>query len=288
METLRHPADTIVSVPRLYYEDKANRILIMSDCGENSKTLKALFQNNPPSVDVSQIIGRSLGIFLAYLHKSTPENKKSFGGNRQTREIAALISYGWIISTLSPKGEDPILIDPPIDLPPNDIVNLKAHADDMATRMTSSDDVLSMGDFWPGNILVSFTPDLEPRLTVVDWEVVGPGLAGIDLGQFLAEMHTLRIFHPTSRNAVEAVISSLIDAYRETVLQHNSSTDFVGMAWDAASRLGTHLISCTPRVPWGSKAQTREVVLEGVEYLRRVSSRDQEWLKTSIVGGLLR
>lgn len=282
------PSDTIVSVPRLYYEDKPNRILIMSDCGENSKTLKALFQTDPPPIDVSQTIGHSLGTFLAHLHKSPQEIRDSFAGNRQTREIAALISYGWICSTLSPQGEDPILIEPPLDLPREDLETLKTHADDMTAQMTSSDEVLAMGDFWPGNILVSSASDVALRLTVVDWEVVGPGLAGIDLGQFLAEMHTLRTFHPTSKTSVGAVISSFIDAYRDATLQHNPSTDLVDMAWVAASRLGTHLISCTPRVPWGSKEQTREVVLEGVEYLQRVSVKDEAWLKTSIVGGLLR
>ena len=78
-ETL-HPTDA-VSMPRLYYEDKGNHILIMSNCGEKSQILKVLFQNTPPSVVVLQIIGRSLGIFLVYLHSSTPEIKRR---NRQT------------------------------------------------------------------------------------------------------------------------------------------------------------------------------------------------------------
>ena len=193
-ETLHHPTDTAVSMPRLYYEDKGNRIMIMFDCGEKSQTLKALFQNTPPSVDVSQIIGRSLDIFLAYLHSSTPEIKRR---NRQTREIVALISYGWIISTLSPKGEDFILIVSPIDLSPPDTANLNAHADDLTVQLASGDDVLSMGDFWPGNTLVSFTPDLEPCLMVVNWEVVGLGLGGIDLGQSLLEMHIVILSYNT-------------------------------------------------------------------------------------------
>jgi 5-methylthioribose kinase len=286
-------SETAVSVPKLYYEDRENRVMLLSDSGAMSTTLKALFQTNTPTINVSHIIGKSLGAFLARLHGATfaldssgSVVKKLFDSNQTARRIASQVTYGTLLSTVAPKNKEPCLIEPPLDLSPAELNVLTTLATAMQNRIMTSSDVLAMGDFWPGNIMVSFTQELH--LNVIDWETARPGLAGLEIGQFLAEMYSLSVFHPSCHASVDAAVSSFLVAYRDITLQGRIIEEVLfDIAWTAATHFGTHLVTWTPRVPWGTKEQTREVVLEGLNYLLRVADRNEAWLRTSIVRDLL-
>lgn len=286
--------ETAVSVPKVYYEDHDNRVMLMSDVGSTSTTLKALFQATPPTIDVSRIIGKSLGAFLARLHKATFASdssgstiKKLFDANQIARRVASQVTYGRLVSTVAPENNERSLIEPPLTLSPTELNALASLATSMQNRILTSHEVLAMGDFWPGNIMVSFTSELH--IDVIDWEISRPGLSGVDIGQFLAEMYTLGIFYPPSQASVDAVVTSFLVTYRDIALQSRTTREEVSLdiAWIAATHFGVHLVTWTPRVPWGSKERTREVVLAGLDYLLRVAARDEAWLRTSIVQSLL-
>lgn len=114
-----------------------------------------------------------------------------------------------------------------------------------------------MGDFWPGNILLSLDPytGAVERINVVDWELAKTGLAGLELGQFAAEVDLLRKFYPAFEDAGTKMISAFYGAY-------SMEED---VARTAAIHWGVHLITWTPRVPWGSKWDTREMVEKGIK-----------------------
>ncbi|KAF8591948.1 hypothetical protein K439DRAFT_1325854 [Ramaria rubella] len=288
---LTHPSP-IVSVPRLYYEDPAHRVLLMADCGDSATTLKRLFQTTPPSLEISRVIGTSLGVFLARLHNATSihgspghDIKAFFDKNLQARRITGLITYGKLVSTISPASTDPDFFEPHLDVSAAELDKIAILAKTMQDRNLTTHDVLAMGDFWPGNMIVSFSPELH--VDVVDWEAVRPGLAGLEIGQFLAEMYSLRNFHPSSLGSVDVVVSSFLTAYRDIAFGEGSAAKPLEVAWDAATHFGTHLVTWTPRVPWGSKQQTREVALEGLKYILHATDKDDTWLQTSIVGDLL-
>ncbi|KAF8479890.1 kinase-like domain-containing protein [Gautieria morchelliformis] len=253
-----------ISLPTLYHEDRQNRVVIISDYGEESRTLKSLLRTAPPSIAVSRTIGHSLGTFLARLHTASLtcdsssqspgiKLKSEFSSNQQARDISATITYGRLVETLAPSPEARVLLTPPLDLPPKQLAAVASVAKEMQERIKTSDDVLTMGDFWPGNMLVTLGPDRDAsdgvHVGVVDWELAKPGLAGLDVGQFLAEMVQMRTFYPSSEVSVDHIVSTFAEAYRNEL--------------------------------------TRQVVMEGVEYIVHMNDKDEEWLRTSVVGGLV-
>jgi hypothetical protein len=62
-------------------------------------------------------------------------------------------------------------------------------AKEMQAHIKLSDDVLTMGDFWAGNLLVIFDRARDTsegvHVDIVDCELTKPGLAGLNIGQFL-------------------------------------------------------------------------------------------------------
>jgi thiamine kinase-like enzyme len=158
---------------------------------------------------------------------------------------------------------------------------------DKIHAINTSHQTLTMGDFWTGNIIVCLGDtnndsqlSLE-RVYVLDWELAKPGLAGLDVGQFCAEMHLLRRFSPLCDESVTTTLNAFFEAYR------NEFEVGVEIVKDAAVHVGAHLVAWTPRVPWGGKERTRDVVNEGVEYLVEGYTGTREWLGGSIVGPLL-
>jgi hypothetical protein len=113
-----------------------------------------------------------------------------------------------------------------------------------------------MGDFWPGNIMVSLNKkgDLE-HLYILDWELTRVGLPGIEIGQFCAEIHMLRRFYPeVCQDTATLVLEHFFKAYAGDVEQ----------ARRALVHMGVHMSVLGARVDWGEKEVTREVVLEGL------------------------
>lgn len=138
-----------------------------------------------------------------------------------------------------------------------------------------------MGDFWPGNIMVTINAE-QTELTqihILDWELAKPGLPGLDIGQFLAEMHLLRTFHPPCDYIASNIMTSFLESYyRKTPVDES-------LCRDAIVHVGAHLVTWTPRVPWGSTQKTKDMVEEGVKLL--VDGYTGSLQTESIVGPLI-
>lgn len=284
------PADVLTTIPTIHHFDDDARVVIMDDCGD-AVSLKQLMLDNPPLPSVANVIGKALGEFLGRLHTWGVNPKESqhdlFDQNKLGKTISGFVTYGRLISTLNGKNNLAALSDAPLNIPQAKLEIISKLADERRHDINTCQDTLTMGDFWPGNILVNINYSSDGsattvgRIHVVDWELVKPGLAGLDVGQFCAEMHLLRRFSPACEPSVSAALKAFLKAYRGAFEVKMSVVRV------SAGHIGAHWVAWTPRVPWGSKELTREIVQEGVEYLVEAYSGDVKWLEGSIVGALL-
>ncbi|KZP04498.1 hypothetical protein FIBSPDRAFT_806710 [Athelia psychrophila] len=285
------PIDLVISVPTVHHWDEVAHVMIMDDCGEDSRSLKQLMLEQPPPVALAHTIGAALGEFLGRMHAwgvdSTASQHAYFDTNQQGKMITRYVTYDRLVSTLNGQDHLPALSDPPLNVAQAKLDVISKVSDERRDAINRCQDTLTMGDFWPGNIVVNlqYPPSGDPpilkRIYVVDWELAKPGLAGLDVGQLCAEMHLLRRFSPASEPAVSAAMNAFLETYREKY------TVSASMATVVAGHIGAHVVALAPRTPWGGKDLTREVVMEGVEYLVEAYAGDNEWLQSSIVRPLL-
>lgn len=287
------PNDGIVTIPRIHLFDEAAHVIIMEHCGEGILTLKQLMLQDPPPISIARDIGKGLGEFLGHLHTwgldPDASNHAYFDTNQQGKTMSGFVTYGRLVSTLTGKDKLPALTDPSIEVPQSKIDIISGIATKTIDAVNTSHQTLTMGDFWPGNILVRLSApsgesDLRSleRIYVLDWELSKPGLAGLDIGQFTAEMHLLRRFSPASDESVSTALSSFFKSYQASFPAVDEE-----LARIAVVHVGAHLVAWTPRVPWGGKERTRQVVLEGVDCLVNGCQETRHWLEKSIVGPLL-
>jgi len=239
------PADAVVTVPTIHYFDDVAHVVIMDDCGVGAVTLKQLMLENPPPVSVAKALGAGLGEFLGRLHvwgrDPQTSNHASFDQNQQGRTISGYIIYGRLVSTLTDKDNIPALSDPPLDIAQSKLDTISALSSEKIHAINTSHQTLTMGDFWPGNIMVSLNPagDSLERAYVLDWEVSKPGVAGLDIGQFCAEILLLRRFSPACDTSVTTVLDAFLKTYRDA-----AAVD-VDVAKDAMVHVGAHLVAWT-------------------------------------------
>jgi hypothetical protein len=274
----------------VHHFHKEDGFIIMDDCGEGSVSLKQLMLEHNPSPALGSAIGAAVGEFLGLLHAWGRENESIvdfFAGNRKAQQLSAWATYGRLNSTLTGSDPLPALSDPPLNIPQSTVETITNLVGDISDAITSSKETVVNGDFWPGNIMINFDTNLSSgerslqRIYVLDWELVSPGLPGSDAGQWLAEMHLVRRFHPSCAEAASNAIVEFLQSYRKTY-GHGQA-----LARTAMVRIGAHLVVWTPRIPWGSKEQTRAVVKEGIGYLEDVSGPRDDWKRTSLVSILI-
>ncbi|KAH7914754.1 kinase-like domain-containing protein [Hygrophoropsis aurantiaca] len=281
-----------VTAPIVRYFDEAAHVLIIDDCGEDLRTLKQAMVDGVIPPTLAEEIGSALGAYIGHLHSlhGDPSVDISlFETNDIAKTMSGWVTYGRLKSTLT--GEDGIssLSDPPIsnDIPEEDLQTISDLADARIQSINLAKGALTHGDFWPGNIMVSYCTDAKDgiskleRLYVLDWELCKVGLRGLDLGQFCAEMHLLRHFHANCREPASMVIDSFLRAY-----SRSQDVDTL-LAQTALTHVGAHLVAWGPRVPWGDKEDTRAVVKEGVNMLTGGVHGTEEWLRKQLIGPLL-
>ncbi|KAI0698624.1 kinase-like domain-containing protein [Cytidiella melzeri] len=310
VEALRHarqilPQHSLVSVPEVYLHDTNAHIIIMEDCADGSAdtstlTLKEYLLRtegphpSPPTESTARTIGNELGMFLKTLHNRNNDKADVldfFDNNKQARRLFAWATYGRLHSTLS--GADaknvPALCDPLFEISTSDLEQVGHVAKEMQELIDTSRETLVHGDFWPGNVIVrlrhttSHGEEREEvdRVFVVDWELVKPGSRGVEIGQFVAELHQAERFCETNASCTETLRVSFLTAYKE-----GTNVDMQRVASSAMVHMGAHLVVLTPRVwKWVEKDRIREVVAKGVESLLNDSNR--EVLKTSPFSVLL-
>ncbi|KAG6846035.1 hypothetical protein H0H87_006399 [Tephrocybe sp. NHM501043] len=303
-------ADSLVTVPTIYKFDKEQHVIIMEDCGNNILTLKdfMLKSREDASVGLAAKIGESLGHFISGMHEWSRANPDGlldlFAQNQQALSISAWATHGRVVQTLKPgEGDDvpPALANSLLDISEADIDIVKRVAEDVSTAMVAARDCVSvsrlslslsaevlqfvMGDFWPGNIIVTLDDDQQlRRVYLFDWEIARPGLPGVEIGQFCAEVHLVRRYIPAAEKFTSTLLDTFLRAYAE------KARPDIQIARNALTQWGTHLVVWTPRVStWANdKVMARSVVEEGVRLIVAADEACEESLTSSFVGPLVK
>ncbi|KAJ7155316.1 kinase-like domain-containing protein [Mycena filopes] len=262
------------TVPSIYHLDEQAHVLIMEDCGTDSVNLKSMLIKAPPPVGVARDIGRALGEFLGRLHAwgaAEPAMLDLFEENEQAKGITAWVTYGRLIPTLT-SGTVPAVALLPEPVPAEDLDDIRAIIAERTAEINAPGParVVTMGDFWTGNVMVNLTRNPEDegvelkleKVYVIDWELAKTGVAALDVGQFCAEALTVTLFHPASAEAARALIEAFLFAYKEhcgVMADHAANT--------AAKHMGAHLVAITPNAGWGTPEETVKAIELGLEHL---------------------
>ncbi|KAG2338358.1 hypothetical protein BDR05DRAFT_893824 [Suillus weaverae] len=285
-----HADDDVITVPNVHLFDEEAHVMIIDDCGTDARTLKQLMIDEALPRTVAEDIGAAIGRFLGRIHawnKDASFDMGIFSNNEVGKMISALVTYGRLISTLSGRDNIAALADPGLDIPEGTLAVISKLAETRSSEIDSTAEVLTHGDFWPGNIMVSLRRESEggmlrlEKLYVLDWELAKAGLRGLDIGQFCAEMRLLQRFYPNRQEETSTVMRSFLLAYR------GGSGPDEALARVAIAHVGAHLVAWTPRVRWGDKEDTRQTVTEGVELLIGGAEGTLAWLEGSLVGSLM-
>ncbi|KAF8956078.1 kinase-like domain-containing protein [Flammula alnicola] len=280
------PADSVVTVPEVFFFDEAAHAIIMEDTGEGCVDLKTFLKKGAASLSMAKEIGAAIGTFLGGMHKWGQGNKElcaAVKGNKEAKQMTAWVYYGRLISTLTGKDDVPKLRDPVLDIDPKDLEVIGRLAEEGTRACLEEEDSFVMGDFWPGNLMVQLDAQGElKRIYVLDWELAKAGLAGMEVGQFVAEIHLLRRCIPdVCTDTASLVLEHFLKEYKR------SCEPDVEVARRTVVRWGVHMAILGGRVEWGGKELTREVVLEGMRLLVDGYEAGEEWLKRSCVGPML-
>ncbi|OCK91107.1 uncharacterized protein K441DRAFT_616659 [Cenococcum geophilum 1.58] len=214
-------------VPKLYFEDLMNHVIIMEDCNprqgsdevweEITHSARIFFEGVPESSQKHQTaegIGQILGSFIARLHNwgKSRHNAElafnSFTGNSAAKELIVDETFRDFFSNLDQIG---FQISKPAK------IELEAAICDLEEAMSANLETVVMGDFWPGNVLLSFNERGHLKaISIIDWEFVMLAPAFVDLGHFLGEVWLISYFE--SNDAVYiTLLESFIKSYQDVV-----------------------------------------------------------------------
>ena len=287
----RADSDSIVTAPAVYLLDEESHALIMEDTGLDTRTLKEILIDETLPRPLLEDIGAALGRFIGNVHgwNERPDVDLSLFANYEVgKSITFFATYSRLVSTLTGKDDIPYL-DPCLDIPEEKLLTITKLVKTRDKEIQSASAVITHGDFWPGNVMVSLRRGADgaiealDKLYVMDWELAKTGLPGLDLGQMCAEFYLIARFHPHRENSTNTLIKSFLSAYKTT---RGSAMD-PGIVRVAVGHIGAHLVAWTPRISWGSREKTRDVVQEGVELLNLSWTGPDSSLLDSIVQPLL-
>ncbi|KAF8874414.1 kinase-like domain-containing protein [Infundibulicybe gibba] len=278
------PPDSIVTVPRVYLFDAEFNAIFMEDCGNTSQTLKEFIQSGRLSVEMAQTMGTALGLFIGKVHSWSQENPDMaifFAGNEQARAISEWTTYQRLLTTLKGDENLPALEEPRFRIPQKQFDIIKGSVDQRTPVMKAAREIFVMGDFWPGNMMVTLNKDNGSlkNIFILDWELSKTGLPGIELGVFCAEIHLLRRFVPVYEDTISIMLTRFLQAYRVVGSVGPS------LARETLIHWGGHLIVFTPWF-WEGKEKVREVVTEGISILIGALTENERWLRKSFVKSL--
>ncbi|KAL9097473.1 MAG: hypothetical protein Q9165_000369 [Trypethelium subeluteriae] len=246
----------IVRPPKLLHYDEQHQVVVIEDLGA-LPSLKRVFTSAITST-TSKAIGHALGRFLAKVHSSTAGRQdllSEFANNTGGRDLSATLYFKRLPSAAAKFGYA------------DDYFKEAARVGEAEVR--ESQEVLTLGDFWTGNVLVSVTPEL--RLYPLDFEFAKPGTAAFDVGQMAAEMYCFAMFRDYEKGM--AMFESFLRAYREA----RGSEELVD-AGKVAIRIGAHLLIIMPSA-WSNEADD--------ERIREVARKGASLIKIGWQGGLV-
>ena len=240
------PANDFIQLPGLFSYDAEQHVLDIADGG--SRTLKDAYTD--PSIDIREH-GHRIGAWLASLHQNA---KDAAIGDNVTAKHIYRHSYRNAPAVAKRFGLDSAIAES---------VNLE-----YGNLLSTDDECVCHGDFWPGNILVG-----DQRLTIVDWEMVRRGCGATDVGQFAAEAYLLDRFHGN-----KGLLSAFISGYGQA---RDLGDDFIKRV---QVHMGVHLAFWPTVVQWTSHEETKNVLMMGHEMMRTASG--DKWRSLMKIGAV--
>ncbi|XP_014559914.1 hypothetical protein COCVIDRAFT_90644 [Bipolaris victoriae FI3] len=247
------PSTTVHAVHLLNY-NKENKLLEIEDGG--TRNLKDAYTS--PDLNIPQI-GQHLATWLAALHNSSTntslalEDQDSSARNNPIGVAIYRHSYRNLHLALEQFGYDTQL----------------AHRinEDFGSLLTTDDECVCHGDFWPGNVLVRMSETQPPSLTIVDWEMVRRGTSATDVGQFAAEAFLLDRFRGGR---------GLLVAFLRAYMAERKGGEVLGKVWlrRLVVHWAVHVAFWPTRVEWADVAGTQKLVDIGVGVLESVLQDD--------------
>ncbi|KLO06780.1 hypothetical protein SCHPADRAFT_945806 [Schizopora paradoxa] len=286
------PEDALVTVPKVYLYDNQAHIIVMQDCGPTSRTLKQFLIDEPAGLhpDEAKRLGAVLAVFVSTVQDEGTKDRELMelvAKNGDMRGIIAQYYYGRLIESLVGTEDKPLPYDQSFELSPEDVTTLKEIVKDATDVVMNNSSSFTVGDSWTGNAIVDTEPDLgEGRegyvrlkhVFIVDWEVSKPGLACLDIGQFSAELHTVRSFYPGKSGY--SSVDDILPAYLGTYAARKGPLSLQDVQ-RMSVQIGTHMAVVTPQVStWKSKERVREFVEESIQYLLKGKKGDVNWMKS--------
>jgi hypothetical protein len=204
------PTTDVVKVPKLLWVDEKIRVTIIEDAGIQSLTLKdLLLREDLPATEVLATIGDELGKFAAKLHWwGCDETLLKKFENPVAKQICSWRTFGRIERVL--KQLQP-------DMSPQKLARLQQISEREMAMINNDNEMVIMGDFWPGNTLINLTEDGQLQsVYLIDWELIRGGDSAMELSQMSAEVWEAGQFGKNSR-AVEAskeLIKAMCKAYK--------------------------------------------------------------------------
>ncbi|KAK3711531.1 hypothetical protein LTR37_009522 [Vermiconidia calcicola] len=259
--------DKFVRSPELLFFDSSDFVLIMEDAG-NLPSLKGWLRSGV-SIEHTARIGQALGRFLARVHNTTAgaeEILSHFNGNTTAKYLSGNLYFGTLPTAAEKFGYTDTYF--------------REAARVGQQEVDESNEVLTLGDFWTGNVLVNATSPEDLHLYVVDLELAKPGTAAFDIGQMAAEMYCLAAFR--DQDLGSSLLNEFLRSYKEN---RQGSVD----AAKVAIRIGVHLFVIMPKA-WSNEAseeRIKQVLSIGADLIRMGCARDEAGLLRSIVGPLV-
>jgi 5-methylthioribose kinase len=114
-----HANDDVITVPAVHLFDEEAHVVIIEDCGMDTRTLKQLVIDEGLTQMVAEDIGAAIGRFLARIHAWNKEASFDMGiftNNEAGKKTASFFLYECLISTLSGQNNIAELADPVLDI----------------------------------------------------------------------------------------------------------------------------------------------------------------------------
>lgn len=260
-----------IELPKVLHFDDKSHVLVLEDVGD-VPSLKSWLSDTVP-VDLCRSIGTSLGQFLAEVQDiaiQKPALRGLFKDNKMAKQLSAMVYFGNLPAAAARFGfHDSFITDA---------------AAEGQREILEADEVLSLGDFWPGNILVS--TDSRPggkdmtKIYVVNLEFCQAGTKWFDIGQMAAELYCLARFRDEERG--KEMLEGFLRGYKSGAGQVEGCK--------VAIRIGAHLVVMGPvgRERQVEQAALRKVVEEGIEMIRAGHEQDIDALRKTIVAMFLK
>ncbi|RAH77596.1 hypothetical protein BO86DRAFT_440691 [Aspergillus japonicus CBS 114.51] len=136
---------------------------------------------------------------------------------------------------------------------------------------------ITHGDFHMMNVLLSFGL-LSSTIVPIDWESCHFGCQTLDFARIITNLYV--VDRAGGINAPRSILRGFIDGYHET--RHLDDE----LVWRTVVGVGL-LVLCTPYRITLPGRDVRGILQEGEDLLIKGLAEDREWVKTSVLAGLL-